>query len=136
MTQARNDIIFISIIDPSLCHQNTIQYYTERFDDQLCFSIFNCFFCNLILGLSAVICSCMSRAKMGKHDFYGARSNARAANILNMISFTIFGLVVIFIVIIFIISAFQINEMNNHTGNFWKQVWEEVLKMKWVNLSL
>jgi hypothetical protein len=78
----------------------------------------------------------MSRAKMGKHDFYGARSNARAANILNMISFTIFGLVVIFIVIIFIISAFQINEMNNHTGNFWKQVWEQVLKMKWVNLSL
>ena len=73
---------------------------------------------------------------MAKHDFYGARSNARAANILNMISFTIFGLVVIFIVIIFIISAFQINEMKSNTGQFWRQVWDQVLKMKWINLSL
>ena len=54
--------------------------------DYLNWSLINLIFCGCVLGIPAVICSCLAREKYDNGDFNGGKSSGNYAYILNIIA--------------------------------------------------
>ena len=69
--------------------------------DYLICSLINLIFCGCVLGIPAVICSCLAREKYDKGDFNGGNSNGNSAKILNIIAFVLGAIGYIIVIILF-----------------------------------